>query len=114
MTKPSRGQVWFVNLDPTIGREQAKKRPCLILSADQFNRGPAGLLIVVPLTSKKRNIPFHVDVYPPAGGLSVASFIMCEQVRSISVHRLINYIGEVTDSTLYAVEDILKMLLDFS
>lgn len=114
MLKPSRGQIWFVNLDPIVGHEQAKKRPCLILSSDLFNHGPAELFIVIPLTSKKRNIPFHVAVYPPAGGLLVTSFIMCEQVRSVSLHRLSNYLGDVGDNTMHAVEYTLKMLLEFS
>ena len=50
--KPSRGEIWFVDLNPVVGHEQAKIRPCLIISHDTFNHGPANLHIILPLTSK--------------------------------------------------------------
>lgn len=68
--QPARGEVWSVNLDPSKGREQAGRRPALILSVDQFNHGPAELVVVIPITSKAKGIPFHVSVNPPEGGLS--------------------------------------------
>ena len=60
MTEPSRGDIWLVNLNPTQGREQAGIRPGLVISVDQFNHGPADLVILLPLTSKGRGIPIHV------------------------------------------------------
>lgn len=60
--KPSRGEVWFVNLDLTIGHEEAKTRPCLIISHDIFNHGPAHLHVVLPITSKDKKHPFHVPI----------------------------------------------------
>ncbi len=65
---PARGEIWLVNLDPTIGREQAGERPVVILSTDRFNRGPAGLVIVAPMTTRDRRLPLHVAVDPPEGG----------------------------------------------
>ena len=66
--KPFRGEVWFADLDPMRGREQAKKRPCIVISANDFNQGYAGLCIVVPLTTKNRRNPLHVPLLPPEEG----------------------------------------------
>jgi mRNA interferase MazF len=76
----SRGDVWAVNLDPTLGREQAGTRPALVFSVDKFNHGPADLLIVLPITSKKQSQPLHVEVTPPEGGLKLPSFIKCDDI----------------------------------
>ena len=109
--QPSRGEVWFVNLDPTKGREQAGKRPALILSVDGFNRSPAELVVIIPITSKAKGIPLHVAVAPPEGGLTQPSFIKCEDVRSVSKERLLNRLGTISASTLADVENRVKLLL---
>lgn len=64
----NRGDVWLADLDPIRGHEQAGRRPCLIISTDLFNNGPAGLVMIVPLTTRARNIPTHVAVTPPEAG----------------------------------------------
>ena len=109
--QPARGEVWFVNLDPTKGREQAGRRPALVLSVDQFNHGPAELVVIIPITSKAKGIPLHVAVAPPEGGLTQSSFIKCEDVRSVSKERLLSRLGTVTAPTLAAVENRIKLLL---
>jgi mRNA interferase MazF len=109
--QPSRGEVWVANLDPTRGHEQAGQRPCLIVSVDLFNHGPAALVIVVPLTTRSRQIPSHVAVDPPEGGLRVRSYIKCEDVRSISVDRLVERWGQLSSDTIALVEDRLRILL---
>jgi len=108
---PSRGEIWFVDLNPTKGHEQAGRRPCLIISVDPLNHGPAELVIVVPITSTNRRIPTHVSVNPPEGGLSNKSFIKCEDIRSISKQRLFKRLGKVKLPTLIAVEDRVRILL---
>ncbi len=111
MTKASRGEIWTVNLSPTEGREQAGTRPALIVSVDLFNHGAAELVVVIPVTSKAKGIPLHVEVNPPEGGLSLKSFVKCEDVRSISTARLIKKLGKVSSQTINSVEDRLKILL---
>ena len=83
----------------------------LVVSDDIFNRGPADLVIVLPMTSRLRNIPSHVRVSPPEGGLTVESAILCEGVRSITRRRLVTRWGAVRRRTLIAVEEILRILL---
>ncbi len=111
-SQPLRGEVWLVNLDPTRGHEQAGRRPALIVSADPFNYSPAGLAIAVPITSKGKGIPWHIEINPPEGGLKQKSFIKCEDVRSLASERLIQRYGIVTAQTLLAVDDLLRILLD--
>lgn len=111
MRDPLRGEVWLADLDPVIGHEQAGRRPVLILSEDLFNQGPAGLVIALPITSRLRNIPAHVRVRPPEGGLKVESAILCEGVRSISKDRLVESWGLINPGTLQEVEQWVRVLL---
>ncbi len=111
MKAPLRGEVWLVDLDPARGHEQAGKRPALVISVDLFNRGPAGLVVLVPLTSRDKGVPWHVLVEPPEGGLEQKSFIKCEDVRSVATERLSTRLGVVSGETLAAVEDRLRILL---
>ena len=112
MPEPSRGEIWLVKLGPTQGHDQAGKRPGLVMSVDLFNRGPAGLVVIIPMTTIAKGIPFHVRVEPPEGGLDRPSFIKCEDVRSIVKARLVESLGKVTEDTLAEVEDRLRILLD--
>lgn len=111
LPNPVRGEIWLTNLDPTVGHEQAGTRPALILSFDAFNQGPAGLVVAVPLTTVSRNIPLHVRVAPPEGGLAAVSYIKCEDVRSLSKLRLLRRWGRLDDATMRLVEDRIRILL---
>lgn len=108
---PSRGEIWQANLEPTVGHEQGKSRPVLILSVDSFNNGPATLVIVVPITKENRHIPLHVEINPPEGGIRMKSFILCDHLRSISKNRLGNCWGKVSNETIEEVEKRVKVLL---
>lgn len=111
-SQPSRGDVWEINLDPTIGREQAGTRPALVFSIDRFNNGPAELVIVLPITSKNKNQPLHVSVTPPEGGLTMLSFIKCDDIRSVSKQRLRRFCGTVAAQTMAEVERRMRILLN--
>lgn len=112
MPEPSRGEIWLVDLNPVRGHEQAGRRPGLIVSVDLFNHGPAELVVLVPITTRAKGIPFHVEVCPPEGGLSRRSFIKCEDVRSVAKERLFQRLGIVSSEILAEVEDRLRILLD--
>ena len=109
---PSRGEVWMVDLSPGRGHEQRGKRPGLVISVDLFNQGPAGMVIVLPITTRAKGIPFHVEVDPPEGGLKRRSFVKCDDVRSVARQRLSKPLGSVSESTMAEVEDRLRILLD--
>jgi mRNA interferase MazF len=80
-------------------------RPALVLSVDLFNAGAAELVAAVPLTRTERKIRWHVQVRPPEGGLAAASFIQCENVRSVSKRKLKRVRGRVSAETLEQVEE---------
>ena len=110
--RPSNGEVWLVNLNPTRGHEQAGIRPALVVSADRFNRSPAGLAIVVPLTTTRQGVPWHVPIVPPDGGVRIISFAKCEDIRSLSVGRFIERWGAVATPVGQEVGDKLRVLLN--
>jgi mRNA interferase MazF len=86
---PLKGEVWDVNLDPVQGHEQAKVRPCVVISNDQMN-SKMGLSIIVPFTgtahysASGKLSPAMVEVVAPEGGLTKTSYSMAYQVRTVS------------------------------
>jgi mRNA interferase MazF len=76
----SQYSVVIVTLDPTVGSEIRKTRPCLILSPDEMNYSN---VIVAPMTSKKRDYPTRVELQPD-------SFIVLDQIRTISIRRIVS------------------------
>jgi len=112
MDDPLRGEIWLVDLNPARGGEQAGRRPGLVISVDLFNQGPAGLAVVIPITTREKGITFHVEIKVPEGGLTKRIFIKCEDIRSISKERLDQRLGRVSRNTMAAVEDRLRILLD--
>ncbi len=112
MTRPGvgRGEVWLVNLEPVLGHEQGRVRPALVLSQDAMNAATQ-LATVLPITSKARAIRTRVPVHPPEGGLTLPSYVICEQLRTISEARLVQRLGRMSPATLAAVESTLRVLL---
>lgn len=108
----SRGEIWLCDLNPVRGHEQAGTRPALVVSTDPFNHGPAELVVVVPLTTRDRDIPLRVAIEPLEGGVRERSFAMCEAIRSISTERLVRRWGTVGSQTLATVEDRIRILLE--
>ena len=112
MANPIYGEIWFADLDPTVGHEQAGERPVLVLSITSFNQSPAGLVFVLPSTTRIRGVPWHVLVSPPEGGLTHPSVILCEGLRSVSQQRLQYQIGVAGAATMEAVQDRLRILMN--
>jgi len=108
---PSRGEIWLADLNPVRGHEQAGTRPCLVVSVDLFNQSPAGLVIVLPVSTRGKGIRSHVCIDPPEAGIKDTSYIKCEDLRSISTDRLINRWGAVSSATMATVEDRLRILI---
>jgi mRNA interferase MazF len=111
LASPSRGECWLADFGPTVGKEQEGLRPALVISDDRFNLGPAGLVIVLPLTSKDRGYPFHVPIDPPQGGLKKRSLLMADQIRTISKNRLVRHLGEIEPDAILRAEKMLRALL---
>ena len=87
-----RGQIYFVDLNPTKGREQAGRRPVLVVSADAINRQPLAVTVVVGTDAKNvpRDYPTNVRVTARETGLPLETVFMCFQIRSLDPNRLID------------------------
>ena len=109
-----RGEIWLINLDPTIGAEIRKTRPAAIVSSDAVGILP--LKVVVPLTEWKEHYsvaPWMVRVNPaPNNGLDKPSAADAFQVRSVSKERFVRRIGILPEVTLGAIAAALALVLE--
>ena len=108
---PSRGEVWWADLEQVSGHEQGGRRPCLVLSDNVLNRSAAQLVVILPLTSRHRAIPLRIPVTPPEGGVTQISYIMPEMIRSVSTTRLRTPCGTVSPDTLRQAEHNVRVVL---
>lgn len=106
-----RGDIWVVDFVPARGHEQDGQRPAAILSIDAFSNGPARLLIVAPLTRTNRGIPYHVSVAAPEGGLRIDSYVMCDQVVTVTHERVLRRWGSLAPQTIALLEDRLRIVM---
>jgi mRNA interferase MazF len=108
MSPMQRGEVWWVNFDPSVGGEVQKQRPALILSNDASNKH-LNRLQVVPLSSR-------VDrLYPSEAVVTVNGKphkAMADQLTTVSKLRLSNRIGRLAAADLIQVERVVKLQLD--
>ncbi|CAN5404386.1 type II toxin-antitoxin system PemK/MazF family toxin [soil metagenome] len=108
---PAQGEIWDAYLDPVIGHEQAGRRPVLIISNHAFNSLASSLCIIAPITSRSRGIALHVPVPKGEGGLDTTSFVLCDQVRSISHLRLRRLRGQLSPDVVEMVNTVVSLIL---
>ena len=110
MTDLAPGDVVWVAPDPTVGREQAGRRPAVVISGIDYLNTVESLAIVVPVTSVDRAWPNHV----PLGGIELPqpSWAMTEQVRTISRARIVDRAGRVDAATLHELRGWVRDFLD--
>ena len=111
-----RGEIWQVDLDPARGSEANKRRPAVIVSDDRANATAArlggGVITVVPVTSNAAKVyPFQVRLSADSG-LAVDSKAHAEQVRSVSVQRLLHRVGRVSPAELAELDAALRLHLE--
>jgi mRNA interferase MazF len=108
-----RSQIYFVNLNPTAGREQSGTRPVLILSVDDINRLP---LVVTVVGTKGENItrdyPTNVRVSPSESGLPLETVFLCFQLRSLDASRFLDQpVGMLSSEKMEEIETTVKYCL---
>ncbi|MBX9884512.1 MAG: type II toxin-antitoxin system PemK/MazF family toxin [Novosphingobium sp.] len=103
-----RGEIWFVVLDPTEGREIQKTRPCLVISPDSLNAN-LDTVTIMPMTTGSRAAPFRVPVtFAGKQGL-----LLADQIRTIDVKRTRGRIGMLDPATLgHALAILREMFMD--
>ena len=108
-----RGEVWLINLDPTIGSELRKTRPAVIVNDDAIGILP--LKVIVPITDWKEHYavaPWMVHLLPDSQtGLSKPSAADAFQVRSLSQQRFIRRLGELTAGEMLEISEALSVVL---
>ena len=97
-----RFDVYLVNLDPTIGSEIKKTRPCLVISPDEMNRY-INTVIVAPMTTKGRNYPTRVA----CKFQSKQGQIVLDQIRTVDKARLVKKVGKIDTQTQTKVLTVL-------
>jgi mRNA interferase MazF len=108
-----RGAIWLVNLDPTVGSEIRKTRPCVIVNDDDIGILP--LKVIVPITDWKESFnsrPWMVRIEPSSdNGLVKLSGADTFQIRSVAESRLSEQLGNVSDRDLGLIEKALAIVL---
>jgi mRNA interferase MazF len=98
-----RGEVWLINLDPTVGSEIQKTRPCVVVSPPEMHDHLKTLLIA-PMTTGSKPAPFRIPVtFEKKKGL-----ILLDQMRSVDKSRLVKKMGSVSDKTLTETLSVLQ------
>jgi mRNA interferase MazF len=105
------GSVWWANLDPTLGREQAGRRPVVVIAGNAYLRRAGTLAIVLPTTSRDRGWPNHVRLKGNLD-LPIATFAITEQPRTITREQLRQHIGELDRSCMQEISVWLRDFLD--
>lgn len=105
---PRRGEVWWVRLDPTLGSEIGKTRPCLVLTSNILN-DRRRTVVVVPLSSSPGAGPPLLVPLVCAGRPAVA---VLDQIRAVAKERLAELMDRLSDADLAAVEDGLRQVLE--
>jgi mRNA interferase MazF len=100
-----RGEIWLVNLDPTLGSEIKKTRPCVIVSPPELNQH-LRTVMMAPMTSKGFAAPFRV----PVTHAGTKGLIVLDQLRSVDKLRLVKKTGQVSAKTLGTVLKTLQEL----
>lgn len=107
-----RGEIYWVNLDPTIGAEIQKTRPALVVSNDQNNEA-AETVTVLPITQKTHRVyPFELALAKTQSGLKEDSKIKANQIRTVDKKRLGKLIGSISAQTMANVEQAILLHLD--
>lgn len=98
----NRFDVFLVALDPTIGHEIKKTRPCIVISPDEMNHH-IGTVIIAPLTTKDRDYPTRV----PCTFQGVEGQIVLDQIRTVDTSRLVKRLGHLSGATAERLTDVL-------
>ena len=114
MPQIARGDVFMANLAPVEGSEQGGTRPVVVVSRDALNRVSPVVVIcsITDAANKKKIYPSHVRVRAGAGGLTMESVVLCEQIRAISQSRLQRQMGSFDRATMTSIEAAIKITLD--
>ena len=96
-------QIILVNLDPTIGSEMKKTRPCVIISPNEMNKY-LQTIVIAPMTSRSKTYPTRIEVRHN----KTKGWVVLDQIRTVDRRRVIKVLGALVDKEVYNVKAILK------
>ena len=106
-----RGDIWLVDLDPTIGHEINKTRPAVIIQNDIHNEY-SKLTIIAPLTSKNTSSIYPTEVLiPKEQGVETDSKILLSQIRTVDKRRLVRRVGRINSETQAQIDEAIRISL---
>ena len=99
-------EVFLINLDPTIGHEIQKTRPCLVVSPDEMNEN-INTVIIAPMTTRSHEYPTRINVkFQGKNG-----WIVLDQIRTVDKRRLVKRLGKIDKIIIQKVKDVIKEML---
>jgi mRNA interferase MazF len=114
--KPNRGEIWLVNLEPTVGAEIRKTRPVVVISSDAIGKLP--IKLIAPITDWKpyfeENI-WHIKIEPDSiNGLSKVSAIDTLQLRGLDTTRFIRQLGRISEEIMMEVTIAIALVIEYT
>lgn len=98
--------IYLINLDPTIGHEIKKTRPCIVISPDEMNNN-ISTIIIAPMTTKSHSYPTRVQLKFQ----NKTGYIVLDQIRTIDKRRIIRELGTVNKSIIKKIKSVLHEML---
>ena len=98
--------IYLISLDPTLGREMKKTRPCIVISPNEMNHH-IGTVIIAPMTTRSKNYPTRISI--TSQGKS--GWIVLDQIRSVEKARLRKRLGKVDSRTVSRIKSVVKEML---
>ncbi|MEJ8801929.1 type II toxin-antitoxin system PemK/MazF family toxin [Pontibacter sp. H249] len=99
----SQYEIVLVNLDPTVGSEIQKTRPCVVISPDEINHN-LRTVVIAPMTTKSRSYPTRVKVKHN----NQAGWVVIDQIRTIDKVRIVKVLGKLNPSEVAACKSVIK------
>jgi len=110
-----RGEIWLVNLDPTVGTEIRKTRPVVVVSSDAISALP--IKLVAPLTEWKENLDhsiWHVKIVPDdTNGLEKISTVDTLQLRGVDIQRFVHKIGSISSFAMKSIVAAVAAVIEY-
>jgi mRNA interferase MazF len=105
--KIKRGDMYYANLNPTVGSEQGDFRPVLVVQNNAGNsHSPTTVIVPITRNLNKTSLPTHVGI-PRESGLDSDSLALCEQIRTVDCSRMTSYIGHISGEVQAEIDDAL-------
>ena len=96
-------KVVLVNLDPTLGSEVKKTRPCLVISPDEMNKH-LNTIIIAPITSSSKPYPTRIEIK----GENTKGWVMIDQIRTIDKQRITKVFNIVSENEIMEIKNVIK------